>query len=98
MSAMRHRWCRHARRSRAEESQQPDSLWRIRDFRTLFTATLLSQFGTNTGYVAVPLIAVSALDATPGQVGALAALSTAAFLAPASRPGPGWTGCAIAAC
>ncbi|MFD3453884.1 MFS transporter [Streptomyces sp. NPDC058691] len=56
------------------------SPWHTRDFRTLFTATVLSQFGTNTGYVAVPLIAVSALDAGPGQVGALAASSTAAFL------------------
>ncbi|MBT2507437.1 MFS transporter, partial [Streptomyces sp. ISL-98] len=54
--------------------------WRIPDFRTLFTATALSQLGTNVGYVAVPLIAVSALDASPGQVGLLATLSTIAFL------------------
>ncbi|MFF0065766.1 MFS transporter [Streptomyces sp. NPDC005279] len=53
---------------------------RIPDFRTLFTATALSQLGTNIGYVAVPLIAVSSLDASPGQVGLLATLSTAAFL------------------
>ncbi|GAA4623239.1 MFS transporter [Actinoallomurus vinaceus] len=59
---------------------RPDSPWRIRDFRTLFTATGLSQLGTNTGYVALPLIAVSALKAGPGQVGALATLSTVAFL------------------
>ncbi|MEV6862121.1 MFS transporter [Streptosporangium subroseum] len=59
---------------------QPNSPWRIADFRTLFTATTLSQLGTNIGYVAVPLIAVSALDASPGQVGALATLSTVAFL------------------
>jgi predicted MFS family arabinose efflux permease len=56
------------------------SPWRVRDFRTLFTATTLSQLGTNVGYVAVPLVAVAALDASPGQVGALAALSTLAFL------------------
>ncbi|MEV5508253.1 MFS transporter [Streptomyces orinoci] len=54
--------------------------WRSPDFRTLFTATVLSQLGTNAGYVAVPLIAVSTLDASPGQVGLLATLSTAAFL------------------
>ncbi len=59
---------------------QPNSPWRIADFRTLFTATTISQLGTNIGYVAVPLIAVSALDASPGQVGALATLSTVAFL------------------
>ncbi|MFI1394663.1 MFS transporter [Streptomyces sp. NPDC020681] len=56
------------------------SPWQIADFRILFTATALSQLGINIGYVAVPLIAVTALDASPGQVGLLAALSTAAFL------------------
>ncbi|MEU4700586.1 MFS transporter [Nonomuraea dietziae] len=56
------------------------SPWRIAGFRTLFTASTLSQLGTNVGYIAVPLIAVSALGAGPGQVGALAMLSTVAFL------------------
>ncbi|MFJ8739797.1 MFS transporter [Embleya sp. NPDC127516] len=59
---------------------QPHSPWRIADFRTLFTAAALSELGTNMGYVAIPLIAVAALDASPGQVGALAALGTVAFL------------------
>ena len=59
---------------------RPPSPWRVRDFRTLFGATTLSQLGTNVGYVAVPLVAVAALDAGPGQVGALATLSTLAFL------------------
>jgi predicted MFS family arabinose efflux permease len=58
----------------------PNSPWRIPDFRTLFTATTLSQLATNISYVAVPLIAVTTLDASPGQVGALATLSTVAFL------------------
>ncbi|AUY52394.1 MFS transporter [Streptomyces sp. CB01881] len=58
----------------------PETPWRIRDFRTLFTATALAQLGTNIGYVALPLIAVTALDASAGQVGALATLSTLAFL------------------
>lgn len=57
-----------------------DSPWRTPDFRTLFTASALSQLGTNVSYVAVPLVAVAALDAGPGQVGALATLSTVAFL------------------
>ncbi|MFJ9026110.1 MFS transporter [Streptomyces sp. NPDC102259] len=56
------------------------SPWRVRDFRVLFSASALSQLGTNVSYVAVPLVAVTALDASPGQVGALAALSTVAFL------------------
>ncbi|MFI9328873.1 MFS transporter [Kitasatospora sp. NPDC052868] len=58
----------------------PESPWRTADFRTLFTATALAQLGTNIGYVALPLIAVTALDASAGQVGALATLSTLAFL------------------
>ncbi|MDQ0932879.1 MFS transporter [Streptomyces turgidiscabies] len=59
---------------------RPDSPWRTADFRTLFTASALSQLGSNVSYVAVPLVAVAALDAGPGQVGALATLSTIAFL------------------
>ncbi|MFF8610259.1 MFS transporter [Streptomyces sp. NPDC015346] len=59
---------------------RPESPWRVADFRTLFSAAVLSQLGTNVGYVAVPLIAVEALDASPGEVGALATLSTLAFL------------------
>lgn len=59
---------------------QPNSPWRTADFRTLFGATALSQLGANVSYVAVPLVAVAELDASPGQVGALATLSTLAFL------------------
>ncbi|MDQ1050627.1 MFS transporter [Streptomyces sp. V4I2] len=59
---------------------QPESPWRTADFRALFAATALSQLGTNIGYVALPLSAVAALDAGPGQVGALATLGTLAFL------------------
>jgi predicted MFS family arabinose efflux permease len=61
-------------------TKQAEPPWHRADFRVLFAATTLSQLGTNIGYVAIPFIAVSALDASPGQVGALSALSTAAFL------------------
>ncbi|MEU8826883.1 MFS transporter [Streptomyces sp. NPDC048636] len=56
------------------------SPWRSHDFRRLFAAGALSHLGSNVGYVAIPLLAVTALGAGPGQAGALAALSTAAFL------------------
>ncbi|MER5481198.1 MFS transporter [Streptomyces sp. NPDC002734] len=59
---------------------RPESPWQTGGFRALFTASALSQLGTNVSYVAVPLVAVAALDAGPGQVGALATLSTVAFL------------------
>ncbi|MBT2407209.1 MULTISPECIES: MFS transporter [unclassified Streptomyces] len=56
------------------------SPWAAPDFRTLFAAATLNQLATNTGYIAVPLLALTTLDATPAQVGTLAALSTLAFL------------------
>lgn len=51
-----------------------------RDFRLLFTAAAASKISTQLGTLAVPLLAQTALHAGPGQVGLLAALSTAAFL------------------
>lgn len=51
-----------------------------RDFRLLFAAAAVSKLGTSVGYVAMPLVAVTALHASPGEVGALATLSTVAFL------------------
>ena len=61
-------------------TEEPHSPWRLRDFRVLFAAGALSHLGSNVGYVAIPLLAVTTLDAGPGQAGALAALSTVAFL------------------
>lgn len=58
----------------------PGAPWRNRDFRRLFGAALTSQLGTQTGHVAMPLVAVTALGAGPGQVGALATFGTLAFL------------------
>lgn len=51
-----------------------------RDFNLLFSAAAVSRLGTSVNQVAVPLVAVTALDASPGEVGLLAALGTAAFL------------------
>ena len=66
---------------RVRRRPDPDeSPWRFADFNALFRSASLSQFASNTGYVALPLIAVTALRAGPAEVGALAALSTAAFL------------------
>ncbi|WP_437112936.1 hypothetical protein [Streptomyces syringium] len=59
--------------------EAPEFPWRLRDFRMLFAAAP-SHLGSTIGYVVIPLLAVTALDAGPGQAGALAALSTAAFL------------------
>jgi MFS family permease len=61
-----------------------------RDFRLLFAAAAVSRLGTSVSYVAMPLIAVTALHATPGEVGLLATLSTLAFLV-IGLPAGAWT-------
>jgi predicted MFS family arabinose efflux permease len=58
----------------------PESLWRHRDFRQLWAAETVSQFGTQITLVALPVLAVTLLDATPLEMGVLTALETAAFL------------------
>ncbi|GGK22129.1 MFS transporter [Pilimelia terevasa] len=50
------------------------------DFRRLFAAAVASKVGTHVGYIALPLVAIETLRASPGQVGLLGMLSTVAFL------------------
>jgi predicted MFS family arabinose efflux permease len=56
------------------------SLWRHRDFRQLWTAESISQVGTQITYLAMPVLAVTVLHATPFEMGVLTALETIAFL------------------
>ena len=56
------------------------SLWGHRDFRRLWAGDTISQFGSTIGNVAIPLLAVGALAATPFEMGLLTAAETAAFL------------------
>lgn len=49
------------------------SLWRHQDFRRFWSAQGVSEFGDRVTELALPLIAVVALDASPGQVGLLTA-------------------------
>jgi len=49
------------------------SLWRDRQFRTFWSAQGVSEFGDRITELALPLIAVTLLNATPGQVGLLTA-------------------------
>lgn len=50
------------------------------DFRQLFFADTISQLGSQVSLLALPLVAVIALNASPFEVGLLAACDTAAFL------------------
>ncbi|MFQ1003992.1 MFS transporter [Modestobacter sp. SSW1-42] len=56
------------------------SLLRHRDFRHLWAAETVSQVGTQVTLLALPVVAVTLLQATPLQMGVLTALETAAFL------------------
>jgi MFS family permease len=56
------------------------SLWRHRDFRQLWAAETVSEVGTQVTQLALPVIAVSVLAASPLQMGVLTALETLAFL------------------
>jgi MFS family permease len=51
-----------------------------RDFRQLFLADTISQLGTRVSMLALPLIAVVALNASPIEVGLLSASGTVAFV------------------
>src|SRR5215210_4900662 len=55
-------------------------LWRHADFRRLWAAQTASLFGSEITALALPLMAVLLLNASPGQMGVLAAAGTAPFL------------------
>ncbi len=55
-------------------------LWRQGDFLKLWTAETISQFGSQIGGFALPLVAIITLDATPFQVSALFVVEFAPFL------------------
>ncbi|TMR02244.1 MFS transporter, partial [Nonomuraea turkmeniaca] len=57
-----------------------EPLLRFRGFRNLFVAGAVSQLGSQISYVALPLLAVTALGAGAGEVGLLSALGTLAVL------------------
>ena len=56
------------------------SVWWVRDFRRLWVGESLSVVGQNLGTLAVPVIAVVLLHASPQEVGLLAAAQLLAFL------------------
>lgn len=58
----------------------PPPLWRHGDFRHLWASETVSQVGSQITQLALPVLAVTILSATPLQMGVLTALETAAFL------------------
>lgn len=63
-----------------ERAPGSDRLGENRDFRNLFIGGAAAKLGAHVSYVALPLAAVEALGASPGEVGLLASLATAAAL------------------
>jgi MFS family permease len=60
------------------EPERP--LFTNQGFRNVFVAASFSTVGTQVSFLAVPLLAVIVLNATPAQVGLLGVLKTSAFL------------------
>jgi MFS family permease len=58
----------------------PRSLWRHRDFLLLWGGQTISDMGSAVTLLALPLLAVTALDASAFQVGLLTSLGTVAYL------------------
>jgi MFS family permease len=56
------------------------SLWRHRDFMLLWIGQSVSRFGDQFTGLAIPVLAVFSLNATPGEMGLLGAASTFPFL------------------
>ncbi len=56
------------------------TLWHHRDFLRLWAGDSISQIGTAVSFIALPLLAIKVLDASPFEVGLLTAFETAAFL------------------
>ncbi len=61
-------------------THSPDRLFADSDFRRLFAADAVSKVGTQVSYLAVPLLALHAVNATARQVGFIGALGSLAFL------------------
>jgi MFS family permease len=66
--------------SKATPTAGRRSLWRHRDFTLLWAAQTASQIGSQITFFAIPVIALTVLDASTTQVGLLAAAETLPFL------------------
>ena len=66
--------------SEAISAEEPSTLWRHADFMKLWSGQTISLFGSALTRLALPLIAVVALDATAAQMGFLGAIEAAPLL------------------
>ena len=62
------------------DEQRPRNLWRDPDFMKFWSAETLSLLGTQISFIAIPLLAVISLNATPFQMGVIYAAEFTPFL------------------
>ncbi|MFD5465006.1 MFS transporter [Kitasatospora sp. NPDC127059] len=58
----------------------PVSVWRQRNFRVLWSAHTVSEFGTQVTFFVIPVFALTTLSVSTGQLGVISALETLPFL------------------
>ncbi|WP_416965982.1 MFS transporter [Streptomyces sp. Agncl-13] len=63
-----------------DDNRKHPSIWRHRDFLLLWGGQTVSEMGSQVTVLALPLVAVVLLEATPFQVGLLSAAETSAYL------------------
>ncbi|MEU6968939.1 MFS transporter [Kitasatospora aureofaciens] len=59
---------------------RPISVWRQRNFRAMWSAHTVSQFGTQIMFFVIPVLALTNLSASTGQLGLISAMETLPFL------------------
>ncbi|MFD7413057.1 MFS transporter [Kitasatospora purpeofusca] len=64
----------------ATAAARPTSVWRQRNFQALWAAHTVSQFGTQITFFVIPVLALTTLSASTGQLGLISAFETLPFL------------------
>ncbi|MFJ9842557.1 MFS transporter [Kitasatospora sp. NPDC101155] len=64
----------------AATAARPISVWRQRNFQAMWSAHTVSQFGTQITFFVIPVLALTTLSASTGQLGFISAMETLPFL------------------
>ncbi|MFJ9774379.1 MFS transporter [Kitasatospora sp. NPDC101157] len=64
----------------AVTAARPISVWRQRNFQAMWSVYTVSQFGTQITFFVIPVLALTTLSASTGQLGLIAAMETLPFL------------------
>lgn len=64
----------------AAPAARPVSVWRQRNFQVLWSAHTVSEFGTRITFFVIPVLALTTLSASTGQLGLVSAMESLPFL------------------